>query len=370
MIYAFCTACSSREAHCALPDSHRAQSKIVWKADFLLGGRYGNRIRKTFAVGITKKEAEKFERQTITDFEREKITPGSGAKSKTNYMEFLVLYENHIRLHMRGAEEEIYRLTHSKDMWKDRPLHTIGANEIEAYIQRRLNDGIKKSTVNREITVLKCAFNWAVKKNYCAQNPCDGVQKFKLTDSIRQRWLTDQEIQLLIDGARVLKDFDLEDLIVVGLNCGFRKDNLERLEAKHILGSRLHAEKTKSGKDYDVPINETLRAKLEKLVRMRAPGRLLNFDNLRRRWDRLIKFTGMYLPSRNPNNVTIHTLRHTYVAQSLRRGVPIDVVCKWAGHYSMEFTRKHYGHLCPLKEDEYIRQVELGSTEPVVKEAV
>lgn len=360
MVYDWCKACKCRATKCIAPDSHRAQRKIVWRADFLLGGRYGKRMRPIFKPGIKKAEAINFQALAIADFQRGKYVPKAGIKSKTLFADFIKTYSaEYVQRHMRGADSEMYRLSHALKMWGHRPLNTVQYADGAAYVTTRLEQGAAKTTVNREITSLKIMFRWATDNDYVSTNPFVKLKKFK-EETIRQRWLTDQEIEILIGGCRSLKDFDLEDLIVVAINCGFREANLRRLTAQNILGTRLSALKTKSGKDYDVPMSETLRERLDKLVRMRAPSPLLNFKNFRRRWAALTKFVGLWKAERDPNNVTLHTLRHTFVAQCLRRGIPLDVVCAWVGHHSIEFTRKHYGHLCKKKEDEYINQLNLG----------
>lgn len=360
MVYAWCVKCLARENLCTNAESHRAQNQLRWRVDFYLGGRHGKRVRQTMKEGVTKKEAEKYEHLSIADYERSQILPVVSQKSKMKFKEFIdVYFKEHVIRYLKGAVEEEYRLRFLMNMWKDRPLHSIKHEDGELYIGKRLEEGIAKTTINRELVSIKSMFNWAVDNGYVAKNPLLKVKRFKV-DVIRIRWLDDQEIELLKEGCRKLKDFDLEDLIVVGLNCGFRDANLKALTPKSILGNRLQALKTKSGKPYDVPISDVLQERLDKLIRMRAPKALLNFRNIRSRWDQLIKFVGLHKPKRDPNNVTIHTLRHTFAAQCLRRRVPLNVVCEWLGHYSIEFTRKHYGHLCPKEEDKYMSQVNIG----------
>ena len=354
MIYSWCTLCKGREDSCAVPDSHKAQGKVVWRADFLLGGRYGTRIRKTYPIGISKKEAEKFEALTIADYERGKYLPKVGHLSKTLFKDFVKTYlENHVKQYMRGSNVEGYRLTHVLSMFGNRPIHTLSHAEGEAYIKERLKDEVSKTTVNREITSLKSMFKWAVDNEYLSIHPFTNLKKFK-EENIRIRWLDEKEIAEVLDACLKAGDPDMRDVLLMALYTGFRKANLERVTAHDILGQRIQAVKTKSGKPYDVPISRELGELLNRLVRLRPSGPLLDFHNFRGRFSKIVKWP----------DVTLHTFRHTFAAQCLKRGIELDVVCKWMGHYSIEFTRSHYGHLCPKREESLINLLSFSSKTP------
>ncbi len=82
----------------------------------------------------------------------------------------------------------------------------------------------------------------------------------------------------------------------------------------------------------------------------RPSGPLLDFSSFRKRFRKVV----------TDPTVSLHTFRHTFAAQCLKRGIPIDRVCSWMGHYSMEFTRVRYGHLCPNQEHIEIQLLNLG----------
>lgn len=67
---------------------------------------------------------------------------------------------------------------------------------IEKYKLKRLNEGIMPATVNRELSVLKRAFNLAISWNMADENPVQRV-KFLRKPEPRERILTeDEEIRL------------------------------------------------------------------------------------------------------------------------------------------------------------------------------
>lgn len=342
MIYPWCTQCGDRV--CLAENSHRASKLVQYRADFMIGGRYGKRIRKLFP---TKKDAEAFEYITLADFKRGTFLPSS--ESKLTYEEFFSRYlELYINRHMKGAKEEEYRLRAFGEMFNHRPIKTLVLNDWNLYVNNRINS-IGKTTLNRELTSIKTMFNWAIKNKFLSKNPFEDAVKFK-EDIIKIRWLDEKEIEAILTKCTIIKDLDLRDILEIALNTGFRKANLETITAHDIINQRIAARRTKSGKEYQVPISQTLGKLLQRLCSTKPTGPLLNFSNFRKRFATLIK---------DPT-ITLHTFRHTFAAQCLKKGIPIDRVCSWMGHHSVEFTRKHYGHLCPSQEALEIELLNLG----------
>ncbi len=338
----WCAFCSSRV--CVSESSHRAQRHIQYRADFMLGGRYGKRIRKLFS---NKKDAEAYEYVTMADYKRGTFLPVD--TSKVKFEEFLKQYmEKYVQRHMRGHKEEEYRLRAFALMFNSRPLNSFTINDWSNYVSKRL-ETVGKTTLNRELTSLKGMFQWAIKHGHLKNNPFKEATKFK-EEFVKVRWLDDKEIDKILTACTQQGDLGLRDILVFALNTGFRKANLEQVTAHDINNHRIEAKKTKSGKSYQVPINNELNKLLQRLIAHKPSGPLLNFTNFRNRFDAVIK---------DPT-VTLHTFRHTFAAQCLKRGIPIDRVCSWLGHHSMEFTRKHYGHLSPNQEAIEINLLNLG----------
>lgn len=342
MIYSWCTSCNNRK--CMDEGSHRAQRFINYRADFMLGGRFGKRIRKLFS---NKKDAESYEYVTKSDYIRGMFI--GSTESNISIKELYDQYEQKkVRLYMKGAEVEIYRLKEFLELFGKRPLSSLKLLDWDTYVNKRSQKGTAQTTINRELTSLKTMLKWAVDNGFIKTNPFEKAKKFKV-DNVRIRWLDEKELNDILANCTKNQDLDLRDILEVAANTGFRKGNLERLTAHDIVGNRLQAVKTKSGKAYDIPISSNLATLLQRLVHKSGP--ILNFKNFRRRFDAVVK---------DPT-VTLHTFRHTFAAQCLKKGIPIDMVCKWMGHHSMEFTRSHYGHLSPNQEQINIELLNLGS---------
>lgn len=351
MIYKWCVDCGGRT--CYQEDSHRAARAIQYRADFMLGGRYGKRIRKLF---FTKKDAESFEYITLADYKRGTYLPRDTSKTLVN--EFIDQYlDKQARVYMKGFKEEEYRLKAFREMFGSRPLNSITQGDWDRYLKTHISDKAK-TTFNRELTSLKTMFKWGVNNSYLKMNPFTNSKKFK-EEVIKVRWLNDAEIQNILTECTKQGDLDLRDILVVALNTGFRLANMVHLTANDINNQRIEAKKTKSGKAYQVPINKELANVLNRLISRHSTGPLLNFSNIKKRFRMVV----------TDPTVSLHTFRHTFAAQCLKRGIPIDRVCAWMGHHSMEFTRAHYGHLCPSQESIEIELLNLGSSKNIAPSA-
>jgi integrase len=378
-VYAWCTLCRSREEICSQSDSHRAQGKILWRADFLLGGRYGRRIRKTYPSGVTKKEVETYEAIAIADFARSKVLPQTGTKSKMLFPDVLDKYvDEQVSLYVKGAKREAHQFFKAREYWGNRPISSITGEDGSNYVIRRLKDkvkdqrkqipgleprnlpSIKKTTVNRELGALKVFFSWCVTHKYILESPFSEVKKFEVKKS-KKKPLSEKEIELLKQTAvETFKDPDLADIIDVGIDTGFREANLRDLGPKCVVGDRVWAFDAKSGDDYSVPLT----ARTKAIIQRRATSgevRFLNFKNFKKRWNRLIQACGLYLSRGNPDNITLHSLKHTFVKRCLERGIPAQYVSKWANHHSVDFTLEHYWNPSDQDEAEQIRKLEAAS---------
>lgn len=73
-------------------------------------------------------------------------------------------------------------------------------------------------------------------------------------------------------------------------------------------------------------------------------GTLTNARNLQRSLDRILKNTDI------TENVSLHTLRHTFGSTLIRRGIGVEVVSKLMGHANINITYLKYIHV--IKEQE------------------
>ncbi len=345
-VYPICRKDQVRWDLCLNQSAHKRDR--VWRADVQLKYQ-GPRLRKTFR---TQELADIQERQWHTDYERGILLP----KENLTKMLFcnvadewwtMALGQNRIK---NANLSEKYRVKMFKELFGRRYIDDLKYTDAEKWLNERVANGKAINTINRDMKPLKWIMDYAVTKGYLKINPFKELKELK-GGNIRVRWMTEQEIHLLVNSAKTLGDSDLIDIIIVGLNTGFRKGNLERLTARDVSNNRLTASKTKSGKPYDVPISPALVPTLKRLIAEHPTGVLLDSKGLDLRFREVAKYAGLYHDKHDPLNVTIHTLRHTFAALYLKRGGDIYKLSKLLGHSSIAITEKVYAHICPKELD-------------------
>lgn len=248
-----------------------------------------------------------------------------------------------------------YRIARFKKAWGSRSLRTLTYDDLEAYVRCRQEEDVLPSTINRELRDLQSMMNYAIKRRLLTDNPWEAFDVLKGATS-RVRWMTEEEVHRLCTSALNLHDPQLVDVILVGINTGFRKGNLERLTSADLLPSGILARKTKSRKPYEVPYTEVSYQILQRLAGDRPQGApLLYTRNLDRRFREAATLVGLYpqvrtkeeakAAKRDTNKVSVHTLRHTFAAHYLQKGGDIYRLSKLLGHSSVNITEKVYAHV-------------------------
>lgn len=310
-------------------------NEVSYRVD-IQPSRTSKRIRRMFTRLA---DAKVFELKIKTDFQQSKYL-GLQNSSDLPFSELADIYWNrHILVHSKNpGRSEQYRLNKFKRFWKEKSINKITHTDGELYIATHLDRGIKPSTINRDLNMIKSLFKWAIQNKYLTENPIRELRKIKIED-ILPRPLSSDEVTHLLNVCNSVGEADLKNTILVALNTGFRKGNLERLTASDVANEFITALRTKSGKSYKVPINKSLRPLLTDLKSRRPHGPLLDTLNLDRRFRRVVKKAGLY---KEGNKVTLHCLRDTFATECVKSGIDILTASKWLGHSSVKVTERYY----------------------------
>lgn len=74
------------------------------------------------------------------------------------------VYEPWAIAHLKTGKDACARMRHSFEKLLKRSLNEVTAHEVEKWRGKRLGNGIRATTVNRELNDLKAAMNWSVQK--------------------------------------------------------------------------------------------------------------------------------------------------------------------------------------------------------------
>ena len=337
---------------------YRRKDSPVWWVS--ITGPDGKRIRRS--TGTTdRREAEALEAKWKLDAYRARQW---GEAPDPTFDELMLAY-------LKATES---KRSHGRDVvsakalyrhFKGRGMRSITAGDMRAYIARRQADGVGPATINRELSLLSAAVNYAVREWDCdLPNPATG-RKLREPEG-RVRWLTREEAAALIRAAETLgKAPHLADFIRLALATGCRSGELLGLEWRRVDLSagliHLDGQHTKSGKRRSIPINADARDALVSRARVRAqhhPGSPWVFATLR--GERIGSLKTSFASACRLAGITnfrIHDLRHTCAAWLVSAGVPLPDVRDLLGHSSVTMTER-YAHLAPENVRKAVARIE------------
>lgn len=217
---------------------------------------------------------------------------------------------------------------------------------IREYTNERQASGAKNSSINREMSVLRRAFNLAVEAGKIDR---DSVPKFRFLpeDAPRKGFVEPEQYQRLLDAMPE----DLKPALVMGFHTGLRKSKvlglrLEQFDlARGIITMEADAEGSTKQVAKALPIYgamvEFVREHIEKTRRNlpnchwfchRADGSPVM--EIRPSWDYAVKAAGM-------PGLLFHDLRRSAVRNMERAGVPRSVAMKISGHKTESVYRRY-----------------------------
>jgi excisionase family DNA binding protein len=191
--------------------------------------------------------------------------PNQSKIKSVKFSNFVEMYiKNYAKVNKRSWKDDEYRLQKIVDFLGDIYLHDATALDVEKFKSHKLTDDVTKSTINRYLTVLKRMFNVAIEWGYAKGNPVNRVKFFPEKDNLKERILTSEEEDRLLEAASA----HLRPILTIALHTGMRRGEILNLTWNQVdLAAReIKVEKTKSGKTRIVDINSFL---LKELLRLK-----------------------------------------------------------------------------------------------------
>lgn len=285
-------------------------------------------------------------------------------------------YSDWLKKNLKAGAAEAARLRASFPSMLDRPLKDLTAWTIERWRTDRLKEGIKATSVNRDLNTLKACLRRAVEWGKLDAYPLTTVKAMKADSKGVVRFLSDAEEVALREAlaARVarltagresgnawrtersreplppLRDH-LSPMVLVSLNTGLRRGELFALRWRDVdLERRVLTVKgatSKAGTTRHLPLSDEAWAELKawkpddaKPADLIFPGRTGGqFYTLKTAWATLLREAGV--PS-----FRWHDLRHTFASKLVMAGVDLNTVRELLGHSDIKMTLR-YAHLAP-----------------------
>ncbi len=236
-----------------------------------------------------------------------------------------------------------------------RLIASVGASDVTAFL-----DGTEASDVSKKTYLAHLSAFWAfcTAEGCCDGNVCDAVP-IERVPTVFPRYYSEADIDRLVAAIEASATNDrirrgdprwLIPVIRFAVETGLRRGELVNLRWEDIMfdTSRMLVRnrdgfKTKSGSDRSVPLSTTAVRILDglprthELVFVTSSGRPIYPNYLARLFRKYASDLGL-------QDTSIHALRHTACSRLANRGVPVEVIRRFAGHSSIMVTMK-YMHL-------------------------
>jgi integrase len=312
----------------------------------------GERFRRQFPSHLEAQQWEqdcklRFLKGERPDMGENSTTTGFSIKSLRELGEYLIDH------HWRGTKSEKSSAINMRHMVKligpETQLDKISKHTINLAISALRDEGYPDNTINKKLSTLRVALNYAQGESWVAKVP--DIPFFKPGQG-RERVFTyaEEADQIAYCEQRGLQD--LLDYIVLSYDTGMRQGETLALRQHNLAGdvlvlrgSATDVDKgTKAGNTRRIPLTDRSLEIVLRRIEFGKGGMLFagyDKDRLRRQWDGMRETLGFlddaeYVP---------HAMRHSFCSRLVNdHNVNLLVVKQLAGHLRLETTEK-YVHL-------------------------
>lgn len=199
------------------------------------------------------------------------------------------------------------------------------------------------ATINRKLSALSRMLSLAFEDGVI---PTPIKMPRRKESDHRIRWFDREEEARMVEVAQALGMPDIADLIVFGIDTGFRKAEILGFKFKDYRAGmlHLHADETKTDRNRSIPATK----RVEAIIKARkARNKEYLFEGmteyqLRKQWEAFRSAMG----KDHDEQFIVHSLRHTCASRLAIAGVDVMRIKDWLGHTTIATTQR-YMHLSP-----------------------
>ena len=222
-------------------------------------------------------------------------------------------------------------------------IETLSIQHVDRYISFRKREGVTNSTINRDLSVLRHMYAWALSRDYIKENPLNSVEKLKEVE-----WVGERPDDITINAIFSNLPAQVLPVFTFLMETGCRSTEATSLTWKQV--DYCHAvvtfDITKSGRARQVPLTTAALAALSAMPRHGAT--VFYHPTTLKPWDKWSVMRPWMRARKKANSaLRIHDLRHAYAIRLAESGCPMHFISEVLGHSSTEFTRKRYARFSP-----------------------
>lgn len=230
--------------------------------------------------------------------------------------------------------------------------HEVTKADIEDFLRYLAENSYTKKTISRKINAIKTFFKYLLDSGEIQSDPAQLITHPKLEQSA-PRILSKIEYRALRD--TVKDDVRTRAIVEILLQTGLRVSELAAIKVSHITFGQngeqgtLEVPGTQSIPGRTIPLNEAVQDAIREYLKIRPKsetdylfitknGKPLLIRNIRATLTRYFKQIGL-------EDMTVNDLRHTFVAEHLKRGASVLLVSKIAGHKRLTTTENYLRYI-------------------------
>ena len=272
--------------------------------------------------------------------------------------DFMITFKN--RASINGVKSMEYSMQHLTGFFGGFKMRHLTPMLIEQYKAQRLKEGVKKKTINIELSALSSYLNW--------QNETTGsLHKLPKRFSRRETRPPLPQVMTIQELGDIISQLQGEMQIIVSLMglCGLRRNEALTMTAKQVdFAGRLLRIYGKGGKWRMAPVEaDGIMTRLNDLCKLRPEGPLFISPRTGRPWvdirgqiETAAKRAGI------SKHVTPHLFRHSFATALLNGGADIRVIQELLGHSELSTTQGYTQVDDTIKRTETARLVAMVAT--------
>lgn len=224
------------------------------------------------------------------------------------------------------------------------PIRQITTEVLREYLitYQSLNN-CSNSTLDNMRRNLSSFLSWLEEEDYILKNPVRRIHKIRMASTIKKT-ITDENIEILRDGCKTLRDLAMVDLLYT---TGMRVGELVNLNIDGVdFQERICIVYGKGAKERRVYFDAETKIHLQNYITSRIDNNDALFVSLLKP-HRRIKVNGVEIRIRELgrslgiNEIYPHKFRRTMATRAIDKGMPIELVQKLLGHKQIDTTMRY-----------------------------